>query len=184
MTQVKSGGLLFSDRCGHNVAPMSTTVIEFDANEVGDWFLHCFFKVFAGVDLNGVRRDLEENRVVFGIRYLLPLNLESRDAPRPGSGGFYGPCRRFSRTGTSAPAAGSGNGAPCPRLPFPGRFRKVAHAFREKGQRHRAFVGNGRFTGAGGLLCAYETVLVEGREAARRGGHLRSAEDRFVPRRL
>jgi FtsP/CotA-like multicopper oxidase with cupredoxin domain len=24
-----------------NVAPMSTTVIEFDANEVGDWFFHC-----------------------------------------------------------------------------------------------------------------------------------------------
>jgi hypothetical protein len=152
-----------------DVAPMSTTVIEFDANEVGDWFFHChllyhmqngmarvieyegftvdpqlaalrpglsheawhawgqadvlsnmtegflrladtrniftaawewgwqgvdksewetlftgdrdingFFKVFAGVDLNGVRRDLEENRAVFGIRYLLPLNLESR----------------------------------------------------------------------------------------------------------
>lgn len=152
-----------------DVAPMSTTVIEFDANEVGDWFFHChllyhmqngmarvieyegftvdpqlaalrpglsheawhawgqadvlsnmtegflrlantrniftaawewgwqgvdksewetlftwardingFFKVFAGVDLNGVRRGIEENRAVFGIRYLLPLNLESR----------------------------------------------------------------------------------------------------------
>ncbi len=24
-----------------NVAPMTTTVIEFDANEVGDWFFHC-----------------------------------------------------------------------------------------------------------------------------------------------
>jgi hypothetical protein len=152
-----------------DVAPMSTTVIEFDANDVGDWFFHChllyhmqngmarvieyegfavapqlaalrpglsheawyawgqadvlsnmtegflmlantrniitaawewgwqrvdksewealftwdrdingFFKVFAGIDLNGVRRELEENRAVFGIRYLLPLNLESR----------------------------------------------------------------------------------------------------------
>ena len=152
-----------------DVAPMSTTVIEFDANEVGDWFFHChllyhmqngmarvveyegfavapqlaalrpglsheawyawgqadvlsnmtegylrlantrniltaawewgwqevdksewetlftwdrdingFFKVFAGVNLEGVRRELEENRAVFGIRYLLPLNLESR----------------------------------------------------------------------------------------------------------
>jgi hypothetical protein len=37
-----------------------------------------FFKVFAGIDLNGVRRELEENRAVFGICYLLPLNLESR----------------------------------------------------------------------------------------------------------
>jgi hypothetical protein len=152
-----------------DAAPMSTTVIEFDANEVGDWFFHChllyhmqngmarvieyegftvdpqlaalrpglsheawhawgqadvlsnmtegflrlantrniltaawewgwqgvdksewetiftwdryvnrFFTFFAGVDLNGVQRDLEESRAVFGVRYLLPLNLESR----------------------------------------------------------------------------------------------------------
>ncbi|MDW7772244.1 MAG: multicopper oxidase domain-containing protein [Desulfobulbaceae bacterium] len=26
-----------------DVAPMSTTIIEFDANEVGDWFFHCHF---------------------------------------------------------------------------------------------------------------------------------------------
>ena len=152
-----------------DVAPMSTTVIEFDANEVGDWFFHChllyhmqngmarvieyegfavepqlaalrpglsheawyawgqaeilsnmtegylrlantrniltaewewgwqgvdenewetlitwdryingFFSLFAGAYLQGVSRDLDENRAVLGFRYLLPLNLESR----------------------------------------------------------------------------------------------------------
>lgn len=152
-----------------NVAPMSTTVIEFDANEFGDWFFHChllyhmkggmarvvhyedfsltpqlaairpelykdswyfwgqadalsnmtegfltlsntrniltaewevgwqnvddtawetlftwdryinrFFTVFAGADLLGIRNDLEDTRAVFGIQYLLPLNLASR----------------------------------------------------------------------------------------------------------
>ncbi|MFH1743064.1 MAG: multicopper oxidase domain-containing protein [bacterium] len=152
-----------------DVAPMSTTVIEFDANEVGDWFFHChllyhmksgmarvvhyegftpepqvaalrpnlykdswyfwghadvlsnmteglltlsntrniltaewevgwqnvddtewetlftwdryinrFFSGFAGADLLGAGNDLEDTRAVFGIRYLLPLNLESR----------------------------------------------------------------------------------------------------------
>jgi CopA family copper-resistance protein len=152
-----------------NVAPMSTTVIEFEANEVGDWFFHChllyhmmsgmarvvhyenfaldpqlaairsglyedswyswgqadvlsnrtegfltlsntrniltaeweagwhnvdttewegiftwdrsinrFFTVFAGADLLGARDETEDSRAVFGVRYLLPLNVESR----------------------------------------------------------------------------------------------------------
>lgn len=152
-----------------DVAPMSTTVIEFDAEEPGDWFFHChllyhmksgmarvlhydgfamnpdlaavrpvlykdawyiwgeahllsnmtegmlvlsntrnilsaeweagwqtvedtgwesiviwdrylnrFLKVFAGADLEGVGNALEDVRAVFGIRYLLPLNIESR----------------------------------------------------------------------------------------------------------
>ncbi|MEE8329517.1 MAG: multicopper oxidase domain-containing protein [Thermodesulfovibrionia bacterium] len=152
-----------------NVAPMSTTVIEFDADEFGDWFFHChllyhlkggmaqvvhyegftlnpqlaairpnlykdswyswgqadalsnmtegfltlsntrniltaewevgwqevddteweailtwdryinrFFTVFVGADLIGISNDLEDTRAVLGIRYLLPLNLESR----------------------------------------------------------------------------------------------------------
>ncbi|MBU2498628.1 MAG: multicopper oxidase domain-containing protein, partial [Proteobacteria bacterium] len=151
-----------------DVAPMSTTVIEFDANEFGDWFFHChllyhmkggmarvvhyegfsvapelaqirphlfkdpwyfwgqvdaltnmtegflrlsntrniltadwevgwqhvdethweavftwdryinrFFSVFAGGDFLGEGDDSEETRGVFGLRYLLPLNLES-----------------------------------------------------------------------------------------------------------
>lgn len=150
-----------------NVAPMSTTVIEFDANEFGDWFFHChllyhmesgmarvvhyegfdsrlgslrpglytdfwyfwgqvdllshmaeasltasntrnilnaeleagwqqvdnlegeliftwdryinaFFSVFAGADLHWVKKDIQEERAVFGFRYLLPLLVESR----------------------------------------------------------------------------------------------------------
>jgi FtsP/CotA-like multicopper oxidase with cupredoxin domain len=152
-----------------NVAPMSTTVIEFDANEFGDWFFHChllyhmksgmarvvhydgyilnpqlaevrprlfrdswyfwaqadalssmtqgfltasntrniltaewevgwqkvddteweaifswdryfnrFFTVFIGADLLGEGDDLDEVRGIAGIRYLLPLNIESR----------------------------------------------------------------------------------------------------------
>ena len=152
-----------------NVAPMSTTVIEFLADEVGDWFFHChllfhmksgmarvvhyenfplpsglkdirskrfkkdwyawsdpiilsnmstgtlltadirntfalnwetgwqntdeiewetiltwnrfinrFFTIFAGADLEGARDSLETARGVFGFRYLLPLNIESR----------------------------------------------------------------------------------------------------------
>ncbi len=152
-----------------DVAPMSTTVIEFKADEFGDWFFHChllyhmkngmarvvhyegfgldpklaavrpalyrdtwyfsgqadalsnmtegflaladirniltaewevgwqevdgtewetlfswnryinrFFTVFGGADLLGVDGDTEDSRGVFGIRYLLPLNLESR----------------------------------------------------------------------------------------------------------
>lgn len=149
-----------------NVAPMSTTVIEFDANEFGDWFFHChllyhmkagmarvvhydgftlnpqlaavrpnlykdpwyfwgradalsnmtqgflmlsntrniltaeweagwedvddtewealftwdryinrFFTIFAGTDIGNA---IEEDRGIFGIRYLLPFNLETR----------------------------------------------------------------------------------------------------------
>ena len=152
-----------------DVAPMSTTVIEFDANEFGDWFFHChllyhmksgmarmvhyegyqisqeltavrpqlytdswylwaqvdvlsnmtegsltlsntrniitagweagwqdvedtewegtltwdryinrFFTIFAGGNLLGEGNDTDETRGVFGIRYLLPLNVESR----------------------------------------------------------------------------------------------------------
>jgi len=152
-----------------DVAPMSTTVIEFDANEAGDWFFHChllyhmmngmarvieyegfavepelaalrpglsheawytwgqadvlsnmtegylalantrniftaawewgwkgvdknewetlftwdryingFFRVFAGAHLEGDNHDHKNSRAVVGIRYLLPLMLESR----------------------------------------------------------------------------------------------------------
>jgi hypothetical protein len=152
-----------------DVAPMSTTVIEFDANEFGDWFFHChllyhmkagmarvvhyegytpspqlaairstlykdpwyawgrasllshmsegslklantqnifsvdwevgwgkvastesegiftydrylnrFLSVFAGIDLMAESGDVHKTRGVFGFRYLLPLNLESR----------------------------------------------------------------------------------------------------------
>ncbi|HSH70877.1 MAG TPA: multicopper oxidase domain-containing protein, partial [Deferrisomatales bacterium] len=152
-----------------DVAPMSTTVIEFDANEVGDWFFHChllyhmksgmarvvhydgfdagpevaagrpalyrdpwyawgqadvltsmtegtlqasntrnvlaagwevgwqhldgaewegiatwdrvlnrFTSLFAGGDFLGVDDDVEDVRAIAGVRYLLPLSIESR----------------------------------------------------------------------------------------------------------
>ncbi|MBW1983012.1 MAG: multicopper oxidase domain-containing protein, partial [Deltaproteobacteria bacterium] len=152
-----------------NVAPMSTTVIEFNANEFGDWFFHChllyhmksgmarvvhyedfvldpqlaavrpklykdswyfwgqadalsnmtegflmlantrniltaewevgwqdvspsewegiftydryfnrFFTILAGADMLGSGNDIDNTRPVIGLRYLLPLNVESR----------------------------------------------------------------------------------------------------------
>ncbi|MHB1350421.1 MAG: multicopper oxidase domain-containing protein [Desulfobulbaceae bacterium] len=152
-----------------DVAPMATTVIEFDADEVGDWFFHChllyhmesgmarlveyedfvidpalaairpnlyadhwylwgeadilsnmtegtitlantrniltaeweagwqevdeiqweglvsynryanrFFSLLGGLDMEGEDGEIDETRGVFGIRYLLPLNLETR----------------------------------------------------------------------------------------------------------
>ncbi len=152
-----------------DVAPMSTTVIEFDANEKGDWFFHChllyhmktgmarlihyqdfkapadvlkirqdlfkeswyfsgqaeilsnmiegflsiantrniftaeweagwqnvdetqwegslileryfnrFFSVFAGVNSDGEDNEIDKTRGVAGVKYLLPLNIESR----------------------------------------------------------------------------------------------------------
>jgi hypothetical protein len=152
-----------------DVAPMSTTVIEFDANEVGDWFFHChllyhmesgmarmihyenfpldpkvapirhklykdhwyffgqadvltnmtegflrlsntrniinaeweigwqsvddtewetiftwdryfnrFFNLFAGLDVQGEGKASDHTRGIVGLKYLLPLNLESR----------------------------------------------------------------------------------------------------------
>jgi CopA family copper-resistance protein len=164
-----------------DVPPMSTTVIEFDADEFGDWFFHChllyhlksgmarvvhydgydpgpeiaairpqlyreswygfgmadvmshmsegygmlsdtrnlftaawevgwqkvgrtegealvtygryvnrFFTLFGGADLLSSGHTLEESRGVFGIRYLLPLNVESRAwADTDGGGRFY-----------------------------------------------------------------------------------------------
>jgi hypothetical protein len=40
--------------------------------------LNRFFSVLGGVNILGVRDDLEKVRAVLGIRYLLPLNVESR----------------------------------------------------------------------------------------------------------
>ena len=172
-----------------NVAPMSTTVIEFAADEFGDWFFHChllyhmkggmarvvhyegftvdpqlasirpklykdswyswgqadalgnmtegflsisntrnilivgwevgwqevddtqweaiitwdryinrFFTLFAGTDLTGASNDLEETRAVLGIRYLLPLNVESRSWIDSGGGGRFNLGKLFELT--------------------------------------------------------------------------------------
>jgi CopA family copper-resistance protein len=172
-----------------NVAPMSTTVIEFKANEYGDWFFHChllyhlksgmarvvhyegftldaqldeirpklykdswyfwgradalsnmtegflmlsnirniftgewevgwqevdntewegiftwdrymnrFFTIFAGVDLLGEGDEQDHTRGVFGIRYLLPLNFESRAWIDTGGGARFNLGKFFELT--------------------------------------------------------------------------------------
>jgi FtsP/CotA-like multicopper oxidase with cupredoxin domain len=172
-----------------DVAPMSTTVIEFDANEFGDWFFHChllyhmksgmarvvhyegftldpqlaavrpklnkdswyfwgqadvlsnmtegflmlsntrniltaewevgwqevddtewegiftydryinrFFTILAGVNQLGGEEEDDETRGVFGFRYLLPLNLESRVWIDTDGGGRFNVGRSFELT--------------------------------------------------------------------------------------
>ncbi len=172
-----------------DVAPMSTTVIEFEASEVGDWFFHChllyhmksgmarvvhyenftldpqlaavrprlykddwyfwiranalsnmtegflmlsntrnilsaywevgwqkvdktewetiltwdryinrFFTIFAGADLEGAGGTLETSRGVFGIRYLLPLNIEFRAWVDTDGGGRFNLGKVFELT--------------------------------------------------------------------------------------
>jgi len=172
-----------------DVAPMSTTVIEFDANEFGDWFFHChllyhmksgmarvvhyegfaldpqlaavrpklykdswyfwgqadvlsnmtegflmlsntrniltaewevgwqevddtewegiftydryinrFFTIFAGADLLGEGDEHDDTRGVFGFRYLLPLNLESRAWIDTDGGGRFNLGKSFELT--------------------------------------------------------------------------------------
>jgi CopA family copper-resistance protein len=172
-----------------DVAPMSTTVIEFDANEFGDWFFHChllyhmksgmarvvhyegfaldpqlaeirpklykdpwyfwgqadvlsnmtegflmlsntrnilsaewevgwqnvddtewegiftydrsfnrFFTILAGANLLGGEDEDDETRGVFGFRYLLPLNLESRAWIDTDGGGRFNLGKSFELT--------------------------------------------------------------------------------------
>jgi hypothetical protein len=172
-----------------DVAPMSTTVIEFDANEFGDWFFHChllyhmksgmarvvhyegfaldpqlaavrpklykdswyfwgqadvlsnmtegflmlsntrniltaewevgwqevddtewegiftydryinrFFTMFAGANLLGEGDEHDDTRGVFGFRYLLPFNLESRAWIDTDGGGRFNLGRSFELT--------------------------------------------------------------------------------------
>ena len=172
-----------------DVAPMSTTVIEFDANEVGDWFFHChllyhmksgmarmvhyndfmpspavaairprllhdswyfwgqaeilsnmtegflkaantrqtvmaewesgwervdkneweglfiwniyinrFLSTFAGLDMLGEGSETDHSRGVFGITYLLPLNIESRYWLDTDGGGRFNFAKEFTLT--------------------------------------------------------------------------------------
>jgi hypothetical protein len=43
-----------------------------------DYYLNRFASVFAGVDLEGVDDRFDRHEGVFGLRYLLPLNIGSR----------------------------------------------------------------------------------------------------------
>jgi hypothetical protein len=64
---------------------MSTTVIEFMADEPGDWeaeltygrYFNRFTTVFAGVYAEGNDFTAEDERLIAGIRYLLPGNFQS-----------------------------------------------------------------------------------------------------------
>jgi hypothetical protein len=56
-----------------NVAPMSTTVIEFNANEVGDWFFHCHLLYHMKSGMARVVRydNFTAPREVLALRYRL-----------------------------------------------------------------------------------------------------------------
>jgi len=50
---------------------------QWEATPAYDYYLNRFATVFAGVDLEG-SNDIEKHLAVFGFRYLVPLNIESR----------------------------------------------------------------------------------------------------------
>jgi hypothetical protein len=52
--------------------------LEWGVTPTYDYYLNRFFRVFGGVDLEGVERHLDRHEGVFGVRYLLPFNVESR----------------------------------------------------------------------------------------------------------
>ena len=52
--------------------------VKWEATPTYDYYLNRFSRIFGGIDLTGVGDHLEKNEGIFGLRYLLPLNLESR----------------------------------------------------------------------------------------------------------
>ena len=52
--------------------------VEWEATPAYDYYLNRFASVFAGVDLEGSGDRFEKHEVIFGLRYLLPLNISSR----------------------------------------------------------------------------------------------------------
>lgn len=52
--------------------------VEWEATPAYDYYLNRFASVFAGVDLEGTGNRLEKHVGIFGLRYLLPLNITSR----------------------------------------------------------------------------------------------------------
>jgi hypothetical protein len=52
--------------------------VEWETLFIWDRYINRFFTLFAGADLLGADDDLEDARAVFGLHYLLPLNIESR----------------------------------------------------------------------------------------------------------
>ena len=43
-----------------------------------DYYLNRFASVFAGIDLQGIDDRFDKRERVFGLRYLLPINIGSR----------------------------------------------------------------------------------------------------------
>jgi len=52
--------------------------VEWEATPTYDYYLNRFSRIFGGINLTGTGDHLDRNEGVLGIRYLLPLNLESR----------------------------------------------------------------------------------------------------------
>jgi len=52
--------------------------VEWEVTPAYDYYLNRFASVFVGADLAGTDNDFEKHEGVFGLRYLLPLNIASR----------------------------------------------------------------------------------------------------------
>jgi hypothetical protein len=52
--------------------------VEWEVTPTYDYYLNRFAGVFAGVDLEGTGNRFEKHEGIFGLRYLLPLNIASR----------------------------------------------------------------------------------------------------------
>jgi FtsP/CotA-like multicopper oxidase with cupredoxin domain len=52
--------------------------VEWEVVPTYDYYLNRFASVFAGVDLDGADDHLDKHEGIFGLRYLLPLNIMSR----------------------------------------------------------------------------------------------------------
>jgi CopA family copper-resistance protein len=56
----------------------SVDAVEWEVIPTYDYYLNRFTSFFGGMNLEGVDSELESNEGVFGVRYLLPLNIETR----------------------------------------------------------------------------------------------------------
>jgi hypothetical protein len=81
-----------------------------------DRYVNRFFTFFAGADLLGTSSDLDDSRGVFGLRYLLPFNLESGAWVDTDGGGRFFLAKSFELT---------------PRLSFYGEVQYDTHDYWE-----------------------------------------------------
>jgi hypothetical protein len=52
--------------------------VEWEVTPTYDYYLNRFTSIFAGVDLDGAGDHFDKHEGIFGLRYLLPLNITSR----------------------------------------------------------------------------------------------------------